>query len=59
MFLSEEFWCSAVFVAIGGIISVLVLKLLENKRATQSEIRRPDHLNGPQKRPQEHDERFC
>ena len=59
MFLSEEFWRSAVLVTIGGIISVLVLKLLENKEATKSEIRGPDHLRESQKRPQEHDERLC
>ena len=57
MFPFKEFWPSAVFGGlIGGIISVLFIKLLEG--ASQSEARGPD-LNGSQKCPQEHDEKFC
>ena len=49
------------FAAIGGIITVLVLKLLENDEvaAAQREIRGENDLNEAEKRPQEHDERFC
>ena len=57
MFLSEEFLPSAVFGAvIGGIITVVFLKLLENKRAA---LRETGAGNKSEKRPQEHDERFC
>lgn len=57
MFPSEEFWQTAVFGAIGGIISVLFLKLLGNIKGAME--RGPDDVNESQKRPQEHDERFC
>ena len=48
-------------VAIGGIIAVVVLKLLENDEvaAAQGEIRGEDDFNEAEKQPQEHDERFC
>ena len=46
------------FVAIGGITAVLLLKLLENKGTAQREIREQDDLNESEKQPQEHDERF-
>ena len=46
MFPSEEFWRSVIFLAIGGIIAVLSLKLWE---AVEREK--------PKRQPQEHDER--
>ena len=58
MFPCEEFFWSAVFGAVGGIISVFFLKLLENIGAGHREIVGPGDLK-PRKRPQEHDERFC
>ena len=56
MFPYEEFWRSAVFGAIGGIISVFFLKLLEN---TGREFGGPGDFSKSLKRPQEHDERLC
>ena len=48
------------FAVIGGIITVVVLKLLENEEtAAQREIREEDDLNEADKQPQEHDERLC
>ena len=55
----EEFFWSAMFGAVGGIISVFFLKLLDNKGAGHREILGPGDLNKSQKSPQEHDERFC
>ena len=48
-------------VAIGGIIAVVVLKLLEDDEgpAAQREMRGEDDLNEAEKQPQEQDERFC
>ena len=64
MFSSKEIWQSVVLVAIGGIVALLVNKLLEGNEgaATQRdvrEIRGGDDLNEADKQPQEHDERFC
>jgi len=59
MFPCEEFFWSAVFVAVGGIISVFFLKLLENQEAGHREIVGPGDLKRSRKFPQEHDERFC
>jgi hypothetical protein len=56
MFPYEEFWRSAVFGAIGGLISVFFLKLLEN---TGREFGGPGDFSKSLKRPQEHDERLC
>ena len=59
MFSREEILRSAIFAAIGGILSVMVMKLLENKEiATQREIREENNLNEADKQPEEHDERF-
>ena len=63
MFSREDILRNAVFAAIGGIIAVVILKLLEGdegpgeRAAAQREIRGEN--NKPEKRPQEHDERFC
>ena len=60
MFSREEILRCAVFAAIGGIITVVVLKLLENEEtAAQREDREEDDLNEADKQPQEHDERLC
>ena len=63
MFSREDILRSAVFAAIGGIIAVVILKLLKDddgpgeRTAAQREIRGEN--NKPEKWPQEHDERFC
>ena len=59
MFPREEIWRCAVFGAIGGIITLVILKLLENKETPPREIREQDDLTEPRNQPQEHDERFC
>ena len=60
MFSREEILRSAVFAAIGGIITVVVLKLMEAEgTAAQREIRGEDDLNEAEKQAQEHDERLC
>ena len=60
MFSREEILRSALFAVFGGIITVVVLKLLENEgRAAQGEIREENDLNEADKQPQEHDERLC
>jgi len=60
MFSREEILRSALFAVFGGIITVVVLKMLEDEgRAAQTEIREEDDLNEADKQPQEHDERLC
>jgi hypothetical protein len=60
MFSSEELLRSAMLVVIGGIITVVVLKLMETEgTAAQREIREEDDVNETEKKPQEHDERLC
>ena len=60
MFSREEILRSAVLAVIGGIVIVLVLKLMEAEgTAMQREIRGEDDLNEAEKQPQEHDERLC
>jgi len=60
MFSREEILRSALFAVFGGIITVVVLKLLENEgRAAQGEIREESDLNDDDKQPEEHDERLC
>jgi len=64
MFPGKEILRSAVLVAIGGIVALLVSKLLEGdeEAAAQSdmrEIRGEDELNETEKQPQENDERLC
>jgi len=65
MFLGKEILRSAMLVAIGGIVELLVSKLLEADEGAAAqkdmrEIRREDELNEAEKQPQEqkHDERF-
>lgn len=50
MFPSEEFWPSAMGAVIGGIFTVVLLKLWEKKGGAAEE--------NSQKQPEEHDERF-
>ena len=60
MFSREQILRSAVFAAIGGIIAVVVLKLLETEgTAPPRGIREENDLNKADKQPQEHDERLC
>ena len=59
MFPYEEFFRSAVFGAVGGIISVFLFKLWENIGAGLREIVGSGDFKRSQKCPQEHDERFC
>ena len=59
MFPHEEFFWSAVFGAVGGIISAFFIKLLENIGAGQREIVRRGDFKRSRKCPREHDERFC
>jgi len=60
MFSSEKILQSAVFAVIGGMITVVVLKLLETEgTATQRDITGENDLNEADKQPQEHDERLC
>ena len=60
MFSHEEIFRSALFAVFGGIITVVVLKLLEDEgRAVGSETSEEDDLNEAEKQPQEHDERLC
>ena len=61
MFSREEILRCAVLVAIGGIVALLVSKLLEvdETAAAHREVRGEDELNEAHKQPQEHDERFC
>ena len=57
MFPTEEFWKDAMLVAvIGGIITVVVLKLWEKKGTALGKTVAGNKSN---KRPTEHDERFC
>jgi len=51
MFPVAEYWWSVVFGAIGGIITVLFVKMWENNGATNLRENRGENL------PQEHDER--
>ena len=47
-------------VAIGGIITVVVVKLMETEgTAAQRQIREEDDVNETEKEPEEHDERLC
>lgn len=64
MFPGKDILRSAVLVAIGGIVTLLVSKLLEGDEAAEAqrgmmEIRREDELNEAEKQPREHDERTC
>lgn len=56
----EGFWWIAVCAVISSLITVLLQKLLEDKRlgAPHRGIGQQDSCK-PEKRPEEHDERFC
>ena len=62
MFPGKDILRSAVLVAIGGIVALLVSKLLEGEEGAETqrgmiEIRREDEFNEAEKQPREHDER--
>ena len=67
MFPGKDILRSAVLVAIGGVVALLVSKLSEGDQGTQGaealrdmgEITRDDELNEVEKQPREHDERTC
>jgi len=64
MFPGKEILRSAVLVVIGGIVALLVSKLLEGDEGAVAqrdirEIRGEDELNEDEKQPEEHDERLC
>ena len=62
MFSSEQILRSAVFAVIGGIIIVVVFKLLENEETAapaEMEDSEVDDLNEANKQSREHDERLC
>lgn len=60
----KELLRGAVLVAIGGIVALLVSKVLEGNgrsvaQTDMGEIREEDELHEDEKLPQEHDERTC
>ena len=55
-FFSDQFLRGVLFVAVGGISSVAILKIWENRESLLREIRRFDSNETLQ--PEEHDERF-
>ena len=65
MFPCEDIWRGVLSAVIGGLIAVLLLKLLENNPqnqeiAAQREVPRgPGDFDETPKEPQENDERFC
>ena len=64
MFPGKDILRSAVLVAIGGIVALLISTLLEGDEGAEAqrgmiEIRRDDELNEAEKQPREHDERTC
>jgi len=60
MFSREEILRSVVFIAIGGIVALLISKLLESEEgATAPRVNTGEDELREAKQPQEHDERFC
>ena len=58
MFSSNEFWRSLVFLGIGGVITLLTVKLWDaQERERRLREERPSAK--PRNIPQEHDERSC
>ena len=58
-FPSEQFWRRVLLVAVGGVTTVLMLKIWENKEAVLREIKRQfDASEAPARQPEENDERF-
>ena len=56
-FFSDQFWRGALFFAVGGVSSVAILKIWENRESLLREIRRRFDSNET-RQPEEHDERF-
>ena len=56
-FFSDQFLRDALFFAVGGVSSVAILKIWENRESLLREIRRRFDSNET-RQPEEHDERF-
>ena len=56
-FFSDQFWRGVLFFAVGGVSSVAILKIWENRESVLREIRRRFDSNKT-RQPEEHDERF-
>ena len=56
-FFSDQFWRGVLFFAVGGVSSVAILKIWENRESLLREIRRRFDSNET-RQPEEHDERF-
>ena len=56
-FFSDQFWHGVLFFAVGGVSSVAILKIWENRESVLREIRRRFDSNET-RQPEEHDERF-
>jgi len=60
MFSREEILRSAVLIAIGGIVALLISKLLERDEGARApRVNTGGDESNEAKQPQEHDERFC
>jgi len=60
MFSREEILRSAAFIAIGGIVALLISKLLESdEEARAPRVNTGEDELSEAKQPQENDERFC
>ena len=56
-FFSDQFWRGVLFFAVGGVSSVAILKIWENRDSVLREIRKRFDTNET-RQPEEHDERF-
>ena len=56
-FFSDQFWRGVLFFAVGGVSSVTILKIWENRDSVLREIRKRFDTNET-RQPEEHDERF-
>ena len=56
-FFSDQFLRDVLFFAVGGVSSVAILKIWENRESVPREIRKRFDTNETRK-PEEHDERF-
>ena len=56
-FFSDQFWRGVLFFSVGGVSSVTILKIWENRDSVLREIRKRSDTNET-RQPEEHDERF-